>query len=49
MDVGLSTMTMGETTRDERQGKHQKPTHYPEQLKRELRKSYNVLKWKMKY
>ena len=36
--------------RDERQGKHQKPPHYPEQIEiRELRKSYNVLKWKMKY
>ncbi len=51
MDVGLSTMTRWvKQLRDERQEKHQKPPYYPEQIEiRELRKSYNVLKWKMKY
>ena len=40
MDVGLSTMTRWvKQLRDERQGKHQKPPHYPEQIEiRELRK-----------
>ncbi|SYJ19051.1 Uncharacterised protein [Klebsiella pneumoniae] len=37
--------------RDERQGKTPKASPItPEQIEiRELRKSYNVLKWKMKY
>lgn len=52
MDVGLSTMTRWvKQLRDERQGKTPKASPItPEQIEiRELRKSYNVLKWKMKY
>lgn len=52
MDVGLSTMTRWvKQLRDERQGKHQKPHPLPRnKLKSESsEKSYNVLKWKMKY
>lgn len=52
MDVGLSTMTEWfKQLRDERQGKRQKASLItPEQIKlRELKKSYNELKWKTKY
>ncbi len=51
MDIGLPTMTRwGKQLRDERQGKRLKPLHTPEQIEiRELRKNYNVLKWKTKY
>ena len=50
MDVGLSTMTRWvKQLRDERQEKH-KASPLPGQLKSvSSGKSYNVLKWKMKY
>ncbi|EGB1673600.1 Transposase [Escherichia coli] len=52
MDVGLSTMTRWvKQLRDERQGKTPKASPMtPEQIEiRELRKSYNALKLRMKY
>lgn len=52
MDVGLSTMTRWvKQLRDERQGKHQKPPLLPRNKLKSVSsgKSYNVLKWKMKY
>ena len=52
MDVGLSTMTKWvRQLREERQGNTPKASPItPEQIEiRELKKSYNVLKWKMKY
>ena len=51
MDVGLSTMTRWvKQLRDERQENTKSFPITPEQIEiRELRKSYNVLKWKMKY
>jgi transposase len=51
MDVGLSTMTrwVKHYVMSGRE-KHQKPPHYPEQIETvSSGKSYNVLKWKMKY
>ncbi|EIQ75955.1 transposase family protein, partial [Shigella flexneri 1235-66] len=50
MDVGLSTMTRWvKQLRDERQGKTLKASPItPEQIEiRELRKSYNALKWRI--
>ncbi|OLY40562.1 hypothetical protein P282_14565 [Salmonella enterica subsp. arizonae serovar 18:z4,z23:- str. CVM 32457] len=52
MDAGLSTMTRWvKQLRDERQGKTPKASPMtPEQIEiRELRKSYNAMKWKTKY
>lgn len=52
MDAGLSTMTRWvKQLRDELQGKTPEPSPItPEQIEiRELRKNYNVLKWKTKY
>ncbi len=53
MDVGLSTMTRWvKQLRDERQGKkHQKPPPLPRNKLKSVSsgKSYNALKWRMKY
>ena len=52
MDVGLSTMTRWvKQLRDERQGKTPKASPItPEQIEiRKRGKSYNALKWRMKY
>ncbi len=52
MDAGLSTMTRWvKQLRDARQGKTPKASPMtPEQIEiRELRKSYNAMKWKTKY
>jgi transposase-like protein len=52
MDVGLSTMTKWvKQLREERQVKTPKSSPItPEQIEiRELKKNYNVLKWKTKY
>jgi transposase-like protein len=52
MDVGLSTMTRWvKQLRDERQGKTPKASPLPRNKLKSVSsgKSYNVLKWKMKY
>jgi transposase-like protein len=52
MDVGLSTMTRWvKQLRDERQGKTPKTSPLPRNKLKSVSsgKSYNVLKWKMKY
>ncbi len=51
MDVGLSTMTRWvKQLRDERQGQNKASPITPEQIEiRELKKSYNALKWKTTY
>ncbi len=52
MDIGLSTMTRWvKQLRDERQGKTPKASPLPRNKLKSVSsgKSYNVLKWKMKY